>query len=226
MANWSECEVTIDFSKINNETFKNRFECLLKDLKQYITYSNYEKVEENILMNNEELYDLAQRDTILIDPSAMKKDDSVNERALFSISQLTFYSVQDLETSLSLVLSLSGRWCACSGLFEYLSKTYCPTKMVYVDRENGCDFTHVVIYENGVKKLDKQDAYISLLAFKNVDTDYMIDEIFEELDYDIENEVLKEFTIKEFKQEYKKYYSILKESKSIERLKEWLKENK
>ena len=47
-----------------------------------------------------------------------------------------------------------------------------------MDRENGCNFTHIVIMENGKVKTNRQNEYISALAIKHC-KDEVFDEIIE-----------------------------------------------
>ena len=108
-----------------------------------------------------------------INPTRLQKDDSANERAKYSTAQI--FHVEENNKIFQLVLE--GRWCSPSQLFIDLCKKY-KLNLHYVDRENGCNFTHIVIMENGKVKTNRQNEYISALAIKHC-KDEVFDEIIE-----------------------------------------------
>jgi hypothetical protein len=119
-----------------------------------------------------------------IDGDHLKTDDSVNQRGLYEGGELLVYTK---EPNL-IEISINGRWSGPSGLFIYLIETF-KLSGTYVDREQGCNFTHVIEAVYGEILSEDEDDYISDLAFQYIDHTF----IYEELEYIIDSkEALEE----------------------------------
>lgn len=124
-------------------------------------------------------------DNSWIDAVHLKTDDSVNQRGLYEGGELIDYA----KFPGAIEISINGRWSGPSGLFIYLIETF-KLSGTYIDREQGCDFTHVIEATDGVIASDEEDDYISDLALKYVDHT----SIYEELVYIIDSrEALTEY---------------------------------
>ena len=155
MANYSTTTITITKNSLQNEQIAiDNLEQFKEEFNTFIEESSYSNIG-------------------WINPTRLKKDDSASERAKYSTAQL--YSRN--EDNNKIELFLGGRWCSPSQLFIDLCKKY-KLNLHYVDRENGCNFTHIVIMENGKVKTNRQNEYISALAIKHC-KDEVFDEIIE-----------------------------------------------
>lgn len=158
MANYSITNITITKNSLQNE------QIAIDNLEQF-------KEEFNIFIEESSYGHMGW-----INASRLQKNDSANERAKYSTAQI--YSRNEDENKIE--LTLEGRWCSPSQLFIDLCKKY-KLNLHYVDRENGCNFTHIVIMENGKVKLNRQNEYISALAIKHCKEE-VFDEIIEQFE--------------------------------------------
>lgn len=146
-----------------------------------------------------------------INPTRLQKNDSASERAKYSTAQI--FHKEENDKIFQLVLE--GRWCSPSQLFIDLCKKY-KLNLHYVDRENGCNFTHIVIMENGKVKLNRQNEYISVLAIKHC-KDEVFDEIcefFEDSGWFDSEETVRESLLEFFKDdEYADFKRVLVSAK-------------
>ena len=155
MANYSITNITITKNSLQNEQIAiDNLEQFKEEFNTFIEESSYGHVG-------------------WINASRLQKNDSANERAKYSTAQI----LNRDEDENKIELTLEGRWCSPSQLFIDLCKKY-KLNLHYVDRENGCNFTHIVIMENGKVKLNRQNEYISALAIKHC-KDEVFDEIIE-----------------------------------------------
>lgn len=176
MANYSYTELEITSNKTKNYQIQlDDIEQFKKEFDTFVEESSYGQVG-------------------WINPIRLQKDDSSNERAKYSTATITYFQYEKD----SIFMTLEGRWCSPSQLFIDLCKKY-ELNLKYIDRENGWDFTHVVIMENGKIKKNKQSDYISALAI-NFDKELVFNEIieiFENTEYfddqDDVNSSIKEF---------------------------------
>lgn len=162
MANTSITNITITKNSLQNE------QIAIDNLEQF-------KEEFNTFIEDYTLDNLGW-----INPTRLKKNLTPNESAKYSTAHI--YSKNEEKDKIELLLE--GRWCSPSQLFIDLCKKY-KLNLHYVDRENGCNFTHIVIMENGKVKLNRQNEYISALAIKHCKDEVFdeIIEIFEDTDY-------------------------------------------
>ena len=155
MANYSTTTITITKNSLQNEQIAiDNLEQFKEEFNTFVEESSYGHVG-------------------WINASRLQKNDSANERAKYSTAQI----LNRDEDENKIELTLEGRWCSPSQLFIDLCKKY-KLNLHYVDRENGCNFTHIVIMENGKVKLNRQNEYISALAIKHC-KDEVFDEIIE-----------------------------------------------
>ena len=155
MANYSITNITITKNSLQNEQIAiDNLEQFKEEFNTFIEESSYNNIG-------------------WINPTRLQKNDSASERAKYSTAQI--YSRN--EDNNKIELFLGGRWCSPSQLFIDLCKKY-KLNLHYVDRENGCNFTHIVIMENGKVKTNRQNEYISALAIKHC-KDEVFDEIIE-----------------------------------------------
>ncbi len=158
MANYSITTITITKNSLQNEQIAiDNLELFIEEFNTFIEESSYSNIG-------------------WINPTRLKKDDSASERAKYSTAQI--YSIDEDKNKIE--LTLEGRWCSPSQLFIDLCKKY-KLNLHYVDRENGCNFTHIVIMENGKVKLNRQNEYISALAIKHCKEE-VFDEIIEQFE--------------------------------------------
>jgi hypothetical protein len=121
-----------------------------------------------------------------IDGVHLKTDDSINQRGLYEGGELIDYSKEPH----LIEISINGRWSGPSGLFIYLIETF-KLSGTYIDREQGCDFTHVIEAKDGEILSELEDNYISDLALKYVNHE----SVYEELEYIIDSkEALEEYS--------------------------------
>ena len=158
MANYSTTTITITKNSLQNEQIAiDNLEQFTEEFNAFIEESSYCHIG-------------------WINASRLQKNDSASERAKYSTAQI--YSRNEDENKIE--LTLEGRWCSPSQLFIDLCKKY-KLNLHYVDRENGCNFTHIVIMENGKVKLNRQNEYISALAIKHCKEE-VFDEIIEQFE--------------------------------------------
>lgn len=151
MANYST--ITITKNSLQNEQIAiDNLEQFTEEFNAFIEESSYGHTE-------------------WINASRLQKNDSASERAKYSTAEIC----NRYEDKNKIELTLEGKWCSPSQLFIDLCKKY-KLNLHYVDRENGYNFTHIVIMENGKVKLNRQNEYISALAIK-----YCKEEIFDEI---------------------------------------------
>lgn len=151
MANYST--ITITKNSLQNEQIAiDNLEQFTEEFNAFIEESSYGHTE-------------------WINASRLQKNDSASERAKYSTAEIC----NRYEDKNKIELTLEGKWCSPSQLFINLCKKY-KLNLHYVDRENGYNFTHIVIMENGKVKLNRQNEYISALAIK-----YCKEEIFDEI---------------------------------------------
>lgn len=180
MANYSYAQITIKKNKQQNETLAlDNMQLFINDINSITTENNW------------------------LDPVSYQKDDSVDQRAKYSTGEILTFEYNENKPEI-INMAVQGRWCTPSQLFIDLCKKY-KLSLHYIDREGGCNFTHVVIMEEGKVKLNKQNEYTSSLSIK-----YCEDEVYEEIiqefqdsDYDQNTLGLKEFFKSEDGNHYK-----------------------
>ena len=74
-----------------------------------------------------------------------------------------------------IVISGSGRWCSPHDYFEDLCERMSLSGK-YEDEEAGCNFYHVMVFEDGVKISDVEHEYGSYEHMKEGDINYWIEE--------------------------------------------------
>ena len=79
-----------------------------------------------------------------IDPTSLAKDDSLEERAGYSIMEL--YEMHKTDKHLEIIGK--GRWTSPSKFFIDVAKMN-HLHMEYLDAENGADFTHIIEVDDG-----------------------------------------------------------------------------
>lgn len=138
--------------------------------------------------------------------SKYMKNDSVDQRAGYSGAEV--YDYKHDETSIQ--LALGGRWCAPHMYIEDFCKRH-NLSGTYADAESGCNFYHVMKFENGVKTLDEQDEFLSQLAIDHGDIGYLVHNyrfVAEEEDWEYSNKEMIElfakngFTLDDLKKEW------------------------
>lgn len=184
MANYSYTQIKIKPNSLqNNQIAIDDFEQFKKEFNTFVEESSYENIG-------------------WINPTRLKKDDSVSERAKYSTAQI--FHMEENDNIFELILE--GRWCSPSQLFIDLCKKY-KLNLHYIDRENGCNFTHIVIMENGKVKLNRQNEYISALAIKYCKEE-VFDEIIEQFEdteyYDNQDDII--YSLKEFLKDEDYFY--------------------
>ena len=193
MANTSITNITIKLNSLQNQ------QEAIDNLEQF-------KIEFNTFVEDSLYGHLGW-----IDPTRLQKNDSASERAKYSTAQI--FHKEENDKIFQLVLE--GRWCSPSQLFIDLCKKY-KLNLHYVDRENGCNFTHIVIMENGKVKLNRQNEYISALAIKHC-KDEVFDEIcefFEDSGWFDSEETVRESLLEFFKDdEYADFKRVLVSAK-------------
>lgn len=153
MANYSYTDITITTNKDENEQIQiDKIEAFDAEFKTFIEDS----VSSSIGWLN---------------PTRLQKNDSANQRALYSTADILIYNLSEKKIK----IGLQGRWCSPSQLFIDLCKKH-KLNLKYIDRENGCNFTHVVIIENGKIVKNVQSQYISALSIS-----YCKEEVFDEI---------------------------------------------
>lgn len=104
-----------------------------------------------------------------LDVTELMPDDSTESRAGFSYMEI--FDITDTDDGFE--ISASGRWSSPFQFIEMIAKQF-NLSGYYLDREAGCDFTHVMEFYNGTKIIDRVDDYFSQLAFDYVDIESMI----------------------------------------------------
>lgn len=166
MANWSNTTIKINANQKDNEQIRID---AINDYKEFVN-----QFKKNNFFN----------------PSKLMKDDSIDQRAKYSCAEII---VENQEKDDEIEYYIQGRWCSPSQMFIDACEKF-KLSMLYFDRENGCNFTHVIVMENGKVKLDKQDAYISALALK-----YNEEEVYDEIIENYEDsEFFDEISIKQY----------------------------
>lgn len=115
---------------------------------------------------------------------SLKPNDNIATRAAYASMEI--FSIEEEQTSFEILGS--GRWCAPHGFFETLAAKY-ELSGHYFDRECGCDFSHLMEFEEGDKVLDVEEDYFSQLAFDWCDIDELVEDrsfIVEEEDWESE----------------------------------------
>jgi len=111
-------------------------------------------------------------------------DNSISSNSGFS--DMEIYNIEENENSFE--ISGSGRWCSPYNFFQDLAEKF-ELSGHYLDREGGCDFTHLIEWENGKQLSDVEEAYFSQLAFDWCDIHSLIEDrsfISEEVDWEDE----------------------------------------
>lgn len=119
-----------------------------------------------------------------LDVDSMKQDDSVSSRAGYSTMEI--FDITDIENGFE--ISGSGRWCSPHDFFQNVVEKF-ELSGSYFDRECGCDFSHLMEFENGNVTNDVEDDYFSQLAFDWCDIQSLIEDrsfISEEADWEEE----------------------------------------
>lgn len=119
------------------------------------------------------------------------KNDSVNQRAGYSSSEVININILDD----TIELSLSGRWCSPHMYFEDFAKRH-SLSGEYADMEEGCDFFHLMKFKDGIKIYDKESSYFSQESIDYHDIDMFIEDyswIAEGDDWENNDEILKLF---------------------------------
>lgn len=122
-----------------------------------------------------------------LDVTEFMPDDSIESRAGFSYMDIS--SITDIDDGFE--ISASGRWCSPFKFIEIVAKKF-DLSGSYLDREAGCDFTHVMKFDNGTKVTDVEDCYFSQLAFDYVDIESMMEDRALMIDEENWEEVYKE----------------------------------
>lgn len=159
MANWSTTVAEITCNENENEQVKIDKINLIKKKIEELTEDRY------------------------INAYKLQKDDSIDSRAKYSGAEIIDIVSEDV----SVTYILQGRWCSPSQMFIDFCEEL-ELNLLYIDREGGCNFTHVVEMTDGIVEVNEEDDYISKLAIK-----YCKDEVFEEtINWIMEQEVYEE----------------------------------
>lgn len=108
---------------------------------------------------------------IFLNAEAFKEDDSLQSRVDFGTMEI--HDISESEGVLE--ISGSGRWNAPSGFFNVVAEKF-KLSGHFFDRECGCDFSHLIKWENGLVINDIEEDYFSQLAFDWVDIDCLIED--------------------------------------------------
>ena len=95
-----------------------------------------------------------------LDPSKLMPDNSVQNRAEYSLMEIDDYTKEDSYIE----IYGQGRWCAPSGFFKDVVNKF-NLEIDYIDSENGADFCHIIQGDKN-NLIEKQYSYWSIEHFE------------------------------------------------------------
>jgi len=132
MANWSDCNITLNGTAEVLKAVAEELQALIIE----------EDKEKDVLG--------------YLEPSSLAPSDSIADKAGYSCIELDALEINDD----NITISGQGRWCAPHGFFKELYTKHSLSGL-YTDAEAGCNFFHVMRFEDGECTEDEEYNYFS-----------------------------------------------------------------